>query len=156
MVFMHNLTVYRICKNEFINDLSGAGAKLYGGRWNAVGMPAVYTSGSIALALLEILCYIPMQLIKNNYSIAAITIKNADIKDILPNHLPHNWQQNKDVCQQVAQQIFLNSNYHVIKVPSAVIGQECNFVVNPNAKDLNITISEIWPLTLDLRLQNQS
>ena len=35
------------------DDLSGAGAKITGGRWNGKGSPVVYCSASIALATLE-------------------------------------------------------------------------------------------------------
>lgn len=152
---MHNLIVYRISQTSFIRDLSGTGAKLYGGRWNAAGIPAVYTSGSIALALLEVLCYAPMHLLKNNYSIAEIHLTEVNIKTLTTNELPGDWKHDKTACQQLVQPIYLHYNCHVIKVPSAVIPHENNFVVNPHAKNLNMRIAKIWPLELDLRLQNQ-
>ena len=37
------MLLYRIAKQNFINDFSGKGAELYGGRWNLKGFPAVYT-----------------------------------------------------------------------------------------------------------------
>ena len=37
---------------------SGEGARRYGGRWNSKGHGVVYTSGSISLAILEILVHI--------------------------------------------------------------------------------------------------
>ena len=40
------------------NDLSGAGAKATGGRWNSVGTPMLYCSANIALATLETLSFI--------------------------------------------------------------------------------------------------
>lgn len=39
------------------SDLSGAGAKLTGGRWNHIGTPLVYCSENISLATLETLSY---------------------------------------------------------------------------------------------------
>ncbi|MES2265073.1 MAG: RES family NAD+ phosphorylase, partial [Pseudomonadota bacterium] len=40
------------------NDISGAGAKKSGGRWNSVGTAMVYCSQNIALATLETLSYL--------------------------------------------------------------------------------------------------
>lgn len=34
---------------------TGEGARRYGGRWNAKGVPVVYTAGSLSLAMLEML-----------------------------------------------------------------------------------------------------
>ncbi|HMQ00928.1 MAG TPA: RES family NAD+ phosphorylase, partial [Cyclobacteriaceae bacterium] len=44
--------VYRIARTEFC-DLSGEGAKQFGGRWNLPGYAAVYAGSSVASALLE-------------------------------------------------------------------------------------------------------
>jgi RES domain-containing protein len=46
-------TVWRICRRPFA-DLSGEGARLYGGRWNAPGRPLIYAAESAALAVLEV------------------------------------------------------------------------------------------------------
>ena|SRR5471030_267438 len=35
------------------NDLSGAGAKISGGRWNSIGTPLIYSATNIALATIE-------------------------------------------------------------------------------------------------------
>ena len=47
------MDVYRIGKNKYIKDLSGDGARLYGGRWNYQGYRVLYASESLALAILE-------------------------------------------------------------------------------------------------------
>jgi len=48
------MTVWRLVTARFTQTaFSGDGAKRYGGRWNRKGVPMVYTSGSQALAMLE-------------------------------------------------------------------------------------------------------
>lgn len=49
------MILYRVTPAEFAGNLSGGGARRYGGRWNPMGVPALYTSNSTALCLLEIL-----------------------------------------------------------------------------------------------------
>ena len=44
------MRLFRIAKTHYINDLSGAGARANGGRWNRVGVGLLYTSPSRALA----------------------------------------------------------------------------------------------------------
>ena len=51
------MTRYRVVRRKYA-DLSGEGARLYGGRFNPPGIPAVYSSQNIALALLEILVHV--------------------------------------------------------------------------------------------------
>ena len=53
------MLVYRIASEPFAADLSGEGARLYGGRWNPCGIPVLYTSESVALAALELLVNVP-------------------------------------------------------------------------------------------------
>ena len=46
---------------------TGEGSRHYGGRWNSKGFAVVYTSGSISLAILEILVHIPIYDILEEY-----------------------------------------------------------------------------------------
>ncbi len=49
------MILYRVTPAEFAGNLSGGGARRNGGRWNPMGIAALYTSNSTALCLLEIL-----------------------------------------------------------------------------------------------------
>ena len=51
------MLVYRIARKKYINDLSGKGAELAGGRWNLKGLPVIYTSSTLSLAMFEILVH---------------------------------------------------------------------------------------------------
>ena len=42
------MVVYRVGKTEYCNDLFGEGARLFGARWNPVGVACLYTSSSRA------------------------------------------------------------------------------------------------------------
>lgn len=55
-----SVSVWRIAAETLAhsaNDMTGAGAKISGGRWNYPGTPIIYCSSNIALAMLETLSY---------------------------------------------------------------------------------------------------
>ncbi len=64
---------FRVVRREYA-DLSGEGARLYGGRFNPPGIPAVYASQSIALAVLEILVHVDKSEVPNDYVVMAIRL----------------------------------------------------------------------------------
>ena len=50
---------YRISRAIYANDMSGAGAKNVGGRWNFKGLALIYTSATASLCTLECLAHFP-------------------------------------------------------------------------------------------------
>ena len=58
------MEIYRIAQQLYAEDISGNGAKLYGGRWNSEGLTALYTSFSRSLALLETLAHTPAKMLQ--------------------------------------------------------------------------------------------
>jgi RES domain-containing protein len=50
------MQLFRFGLETYINDISGFGAKLYGGRWNNVGNAMLYTACSPSLCMLEFIC----------------------------------------------------------------------------------------------------
>ena len=71
------MVVYRIARWMRIEDLSGHGAELFGGRWNAKGIPALYTSSSLSLAALEILVHTQKPLVPVDMAYAEIYVPDS-------------------------------------------------------------------------------
>lgn len=128
------MKLYRIAKKKFINDFSGEGAKLYGGRWNKRGTHMLYFSTSLSLCVLEILVHFNQDQAPEDLYFAEVELSNQHINQdgdfiaITP-HLrdnpPHystqlfgsNWvEANKDLA---------------LLVPSAILPVESNVIVNP-------------------------
>ena len=87
------MIVYRIARTGYINDLTGSGARLYGGRWNKRGIGVIYISESRALATVEYLVHVPIPYAPTNLSIASIKIPDkVKLRKIKISELPSNWR----------------------------------------------------------------
>lgn len=127
------MLVYRLGEGAYANDLKGEGARLYGGRWNHIGNPCIYTSWSRALAVLEFSVNVNLQRILRNLTMAIIEIPEDAIKTVSISALPGDWQiapappSTKDFGTRLLQDL----DHLVIKIPSTVIPEEFNYLINP-------------------------
>jgi RES domain-containing protein len=150
------MIVYRLCKKAYVNDLSGRGAELNGGRWNNRGLPALYTASSRALAVLEVAVHVPLGIIPIDYYMVAIQIPdNAAISTVVIADLPSNWNSNPIVkATQYAGDDFLSANNNLmLQVPSAIVPGDLNYIINPRHPDFkSLTIAFSEPFVFDSRL----
>ena len=150
------MQVYRIAQKIFINDLSGEGARLFGGRWNHRGIPLLYTAESRSLATLELLVHAQKLSTVSNLSILTLEIpakiKTDDIQNLTK--LPQNWQKytsHPELQDVVAK--WIASDGFILKVPSAIIKEESNFLINPRHKNMQLLkIIKTEDFILDERL----
>ncbi|MCK5691124.1 RES family NAD+ phosphorylase [Myxococcota bacterium] len=150
------IKLFRIAKTDFITDLSGTGARLYGGRWNQVGYPLVYTSPSRALAALEFLVHVPMALAPDNLSIAELHIP-AKIRHrtIEENKLPPKWRDNPapDEVANLGTEWIKSKSTLLLHVPSAVVDKEINILINPLHPDFHLVkLASVERFSFDSRL----
>ncbi|MGB7291064.1 MAG: RES family NAD+ phosphorylase [Thermodesulfobacteriota bacterium] len=151
------MIVYRIAKTRRrISDLSGIGAKLYGGRWNNKGTGIVYTSESRSLATVEYLVHVPISIIPDGLSIASIKIPDSiKPKHVLPGDLPNKWRDYPPPPElaEIGTKWALSNETLLLRVPSAVVENEFNILINPQHPDMKrITISKIENFRFDKRL----
>lgn len=148
------MLLYRISKCNYIEDLSGTGARLYGGRWNSIGKPMVYMASSRALALLEVLVHLPPALIPANFCQATFEVPD-DIEVLDITKLPSNWQEYPEPARlKTIGDAFLKAKKHLLlKVPSAIVSEEFNYLLNPAHPGIStVKLTEVKPFTLDERL----
>lgn len=152
------MLVYRIAKKEYVEDLSGTGAALYGGRWNPKGINMVYTSGNIALAYVEY--FVHNYHLLENIHVCMVSVelpKKISILEVFPEELPEKWYDQRSkiaVTQEIGKRFVQHTDVYVLKVPSAVVPGEFNYLLNPLKKEHQHTrIKEtIDPLVYDKRL----
>ena len=129
------MIVYRITKWEYLDDLTGKGARLYGGRWNQEGYEVLYTSAHLSLAVLELLANQVRNLVDDTYGYIRIEIPlSNDILQFNSDLLPSNWRNGvyaEETLQYGTDWLKQNSSL-ALEVPSAVLKQESNILINPN------------------------
>jgi RES domain-containing protein len=153
------MIVYRLTTGEFMNDLSGTGAKLYGGRWNSPGLPALYTTEHISLAVLEILVHVKSYKRPLDYHLITIHLPEKEsYTTIEQQKLKASWKDDIAYAQFIGDEFLRTQQSLVLKVPSAIIEQENNFIVNPahpDASKIKIQSSKVFTFDKRLYLKNE-
>ena len=150
------MIVYRLCRKAHANDLSGRGAELNGGRWNGKGTAMIYTSASRALCMVEIMVHIPAGIIPKDFYLVSISIPDdINIFTIELKDLPENWNRNPipGSTQKIGNDFIAARKAMVLKVPSAIVKDEWNYLINPLHQDFKaVKIITAEPFSLDTRL----
>jgi RES domain-containing protein len=148
--------VYRIAKTQYIDDLTGIGARLYGGRWNPKGIGIVYTAESRALATVEYLVHVPLSLVPHDLSMAMLHIPDwIPSKTIGIGDLPANWRDHPapPALADLGMRWAMSRETLWLRVPSAVVAHEWNVLINPFHLDVShVTIAQVEPYQFDARL----
>lgn len=130
---------YRVCNAKYADDLSGNGARIYGGRWNSKGIPVIYLSSSKALAVLELLVHTSINLLPQNLALITLSIPDKiKIKEYKIKELPENWRTYPSPLRtKTLGDNWIKSNETLIlRVPSVIIPSEYNYLLNPVHKDM--------------------
>jgi RES domain-containing protein len=130
------MNVYRISKCKFIDSLTGTGAATFGGRWNSKGVRIFYTAATPSLALLESVVHIS-NIPVDNYCMATIEIPEDKIIEIKLIDLPDNWFVNPapDRLKSIGDKFIKDNIFLALKLPSAIMMEDFNFLLNPNHAD---------------------
>lgn len=147
-------SVYRLSSAKYPAN-SGAGAARFGGRWNKIGVPAIYAAESRSLAALEVLVH--YDVIPRDFVVTEVRIPNSlHILIVEVADLSSGWDA--EVISSTTQEIgnlWANARRSaVLSVPSSVVPLERNFVINPLHPDFDrIEFSSSMPFRFDPRLK---
>jgi RES domain-containing protein len=151
------LTVFRLGKQVYRNQLfSGQGGLYATGRWTTRGHLVVYTSASISLAVLEYTVnyrrrgWVPATVLGRATVPAGLRIATVSI-----DKLPANWFAAVPPMQlQTIGDKWLEMNETaVLKVPSAIVTEEWNYLLNTLHADFRkIRVSPSKPFDFDQRV----
>ena len=152
------MILYRISRCNYINDLSGTGTRLFGGRWSSKGIPGLYLASSRALSVLEVLVHLQPVFIPDDYCLAEIEVTDNSVEIPDLSHLPANWAKVAPPHQlKYIGDSFLNAGKHLsFKLPSAIVPNEFNFLLNPlHSAMKKVHIVKQEPFSFDERLIKQ-
>ncbi len=126
---------WRIAKKKYANSaFDGEGARRKGGRWTPKGFPAVYTAQTESLAALEQFVQLGDEGQRIRFVCFKVEIPDGlVIKEIDLASLPDNWRDTPapDSLKAYGFEWLTKAQSVLLKVPSALISSECNFILNP-------------------------
>lgn len=128
---------WRLIRRKRLSDaFTGEGARLGGGRWNHRGTPVVYVSETLSLAALELFVHFTGRDINLAKSLVAIPVDIPDSLEISEIHvkdLDPVWRTSPppDYTKDIGTQWAQCKASPILRVPSAVIPEEYNLMLNP-------------------------
>ncbi len=148
------MELFRLVKESYANQLSGSGAAKYGGRWNSASTEMIYCASNRALAMAEVLIHLNLNHLPPNYQMLRMEYSGRSISEIQPNALPADWTQYPPgtETQKLGDKFCVDMQHLILKVPSAVVMGDFNYLINPKHPKLSeIKIMESQPFPFNER-----
>jgi RES domain-containing protein len=147
------MITYRITLEKWAGHLKASGRAA---RWNTGGHFMIYTAGTRALACLENMVHRRSIGSDELFRITLIDIPDdLKIKKIAKRKMPARWREylHYASCQTIGDAWLKDKGSAVLQVPSAIITEEYNYLINPQHPDFyRIKVHAIEKFTFDERL----
>lgn len=125
------MEVFRISREKYANELTASGVA---NRWNHDQQWVIYAGGSRSLAALELVVHRAAVQHDFNYKVMVISLPDDQslYKSIDERELPTNWRTMDaySKLQEFGSIWYENQSSLVLKVPSAIIPMESNYIIN--------------------------
>ena len=146
---------WRMVKEKHVaTAFSGEGAAKTGGRWNSRGVAVVYASATRSLAALETMVYLNPPVLFN-YRIIHLEFGEGFVERLRPAALPSDWRMEPPPLsnRQLGDDWAHSSRSAILAVPSIIIPDETNYLLNPTHPDFRkIAIGQPADFAFDPRL----
>ena len=151
------MVVWRVTRRAHAEQpLTGEGARRFGGRWNHVGTSLVYTSATLSLAVLEYLVNLPISDLPDDLVSIQVQVPDDLARaEIAIDDLPENWRTfpASEELKDIGSDWVREGTTPFLSVPSVVIPNELNYLVNPAHKEARrVEVVSVDPFALDVRL----
>ena len=150
------MRVFRLSKRKYAEVLNGKGAARSNNRWNSKGVEMVYAAESRALAMAEVGVHLSWAILPRDYVMVEIEIPGVlKIEDVDASLLDDGWDGFPYLkqTQSLGDKFIEAGSTCVLKVPSAVVKGDFNFLLNPAHPDMKkIGIVGVSDFLFDKRL----
>jgi RES domain-containing protein len=150
------ITAWRIYEARHrATAFTGRGSECYGGRWNSPGTALVYTAGSAALAELDCLAHLNCEASRRRYILRPLKFPERLVLRLTIEELPRNWRKSPSPVRlrKIGDAWADRLESAVLAVPSAIVPQETNYLLNPAHPDFKkVELGEEIPHRFDPRL----
>ncbi len=129
------MRIWRICRKAFARrPLEGRGGLLVAGRWHTPRRLVAYASESLALASLEVLVHCDLELLPEDLVAVEVNVPTkVKVHEVKARELPRSWRRypGPQRLQELGNRWLDQGRTAVLRVPSALVPTESNFLVNP-------------------------
>ncbi|MBA2480182.1 MAG: RES family NAD+ phosphorylase [Planctomycetes bacterium] len=142
-------------KKRSATAFDGEGARRVGGRWNSVGVPAIYVSEHLSTAVLEILVHADPSDLVAPFVTIELELPDDVLERVPAETLPSDWRDTPApaACQTFGDAWLQAGTGLGLVVPSAVIPDCVNIIINPrHAAMSGMKVLRQMPFTFDPRL----
>lgn len=152
------MQAWRIAKRAYALDRQGTGARLTGGRWNSPGVAAIYVGLTPEIAAMEKLVH-TSDMLPQDLVLAEIELPSDDglYRRCAVDDLPEGWDAlpSSTAAIAIGDEFLLAAAHLGLIVPSAVMPEAFNIVLNPNHPkfDAAVTIRIVRSFEFDSRLR---
>ena len=149
------MLVFRIVHKKWSGTLKASG---YPGRWNSAGIFILYTAESRALACLENLVHMGRTDPGHHFSCMVLEIPEDQVtvleERVLSTGCRAAGEPGYRLCRPHGDRWISSSESLVLKIPSAIIPSEFNYLVNVRHPEFNkLRIYAVEPFTFDSRIR---
>ena len=150
------MIIWRLADPRFARDLSGAGNRLYGGRWNSPGRGVVYCAEHLSLAVLENLVHLPAVLRDDIPKRVVVRVQLPDEVPMLRVEVLPRAKRGAaldDWCRDFGNEWLNAGKALALRAPSVIVRQEFNILLNPGHPAMRrVRILDVKSCALDRRL----
>ena len=147
------MKLWRLYRRAHGQGLDGAGGRYAAGRWHLLGTPVVYFGAGAAIVVLEKLAHLNPDTLPADLMLGLFEAE-VSVGDVWPEESARSRElEDIDLTRAAGQEWLQSGRSCVLRVPSIVVPEEHNLVMNPlHAEARAVTLVTERPFTFDGRL----